>query len=271
MEQVKENWRERLLPYVVYEDFKAIQKIESSISMIGVKDFNSVTTDYPGLRYRRGNRIWLCIPRNKPAQMELAKLRGQTGKFNGSRVRFTHRPENRSIDWTNEKGKLIKVQSPLHRYLENNPNGRPEGLSSWNPQFGRIYAKDYAVISRFAEDDTRDPLGTDKFYQYFIAGIRGLGTWGAGWFIDRRPDTLSALDRKAMVPGEPHGDVQVLVEVIFDNYRIIDVQDVSDENQDYFKNQMATDYIRDQIDKHHQPDTIDDELGSDDDDLSAEP
>ena len=158
----------------------------------------------------------------------------------------------------------MTVSSPLHQYLEINPNGRPGGRSPWNPQYGRIYAKDYAVISRFAVDDTRDPLGADKFYHYFIAGIRGLGTWGAGWFIDRCPDALAALDTKAMVPGEPHGDIQILVEVVFDNYRIIDVKDVSDEDQVYFDKQINPPYILDQIKKHHQPDTFGEDSDSED-------
>jgi hypothetical protein len=63
------------------------------------------------------------------------------------------------------------------------------------------------------------------FQHYFVAGIRGLGTWGAGWYIDRCPDELERLAEAAR--ETKNGDIQVLLEVTFSNYRIVEVEDVS--------------------------------------------
>jgi len=71
----KYNWQERLLPNVVYEDVKCIQKIESAVRLTGVQDISSVTVDHPRLRTDPGNRIWLCLPRNAIAQRKLAQLK----------------------------------------------------------------------------------------------------------------------------------------------------------------------------------------------------
>jgi hypothetical protein len=46
-------------------------------------------------------------------------------------------------------------------------------------------------------DNTKGLTKGPPYYHFFIAGIRGLGTWGAGWFIDRRADDLFAIASEA--------------------------------------------------------------------------
>jgi hypothetical protein len=112
------------------------------------------------------------------------------------------------------------VRSPLAKQMA---AVRPSGFSAWSSEYGKFEGKDYAVISRFRyHQDGQD------FFHYFIAGIRGLGTWGAGYYIDTHPDRLAA------VCGDDDKDVQVLLEVTYRNFRIAEVADVSDKPAEYF-------------------------------------
>ena len=72
--------------------------------------------------------------------------------------------------------------------------------------------------------------------EYFIGGIRGLGTWGATWFIDRNSSAFETYK-----DNEP---IQLLLEVTYANGQIIEVRDVSNENGSYFKQQMRTACIK---------------------------
>ncbi len=234
------NWRERLLPNVVYEDFKTIQKIETVFRTMGINDYSSVTTLFPPARIGSGNHIWLCIPRNESAKEKLKEI--------GKQVRFTfitqrskgELPEGKII-WRNTDNKEIIVNSPLTNYMIKQ---RPSGKRKWEPQYGYIYAKDFAIISRFKIKD-RNAANDKPFYHYFIAGIRGLGTWGAGWYIDRFPDELAGISYENL------GDnIQILLEVTYYNYKIIDVKNVSDKKQDYFNEQNDINHIQSQIERH---------------------
>ena len=86
-----------------------------------------------------------------------------------------------------------------------------------------------------------------KISDYFIAGIRGLGTWGAGWFIDRRPDELLRIVKHS---DKEHTDPQALLQVTFSNYRIIDVKDVSNYDTDYFEKQTEDSVVNEIIEKY---------------------
>jgi hypothetical protein len=228
------DWRSRLLPNVIYEDFKTIQKLEAALRLIGIRDYHSVTTLYPSASIERGNRIWICIPRNPPAKQVLRAL--------GDRIRFcfiNKHEENcgtllRCIEWRTDNNSVVLVKSPLAKYLSFT---RPKKRQAWNPKFGNFYAKDYAVISRFRINDPSSHPSR-PFYHYFIAGIRGLGTWGAGWYIDRFPDRLEALSKES-----PIGDVQIILEVEYLNHRIVSVIEVTDKDQMYFDKQYDDDYI----------------------------
>lgn len=76
---------------------------------------------------------------------------------------------------------------------------------------------------------------------YFLAGIRGLGTWGAGWFIDRRYNVFEQYAQ--------HEDatIQLLLEVTYRNDRILDVRNVSDAPESYFSKEYNLRTIRQYI------------------------
>lgn len=225
-----ENWQERLLPNVIYEDFKAIQKIETVVRFTGVQDISSVTIDHPRLRSEQGNRIWLCMPRNQLAARRLERLEGRTW------FRFERDSEGRHhIVWKpkDQESDLCQVQSPLFAYLKKQK--RPK-KSKWHTSFGEIVARDYAVLARFPNLDSKHLTRNDPFFHYYVGGIRGLGTWGVGWYIERRPDQLERLVKESL---EPDGDVQVLLEVTFSNHRIVAVHDVSNKPRDYFEEQLS--------------------------------
>jgi len=77
-----------------------------------------------------------------------------------------------------------------------------------------------------------------KLKDYFLAGIRGLGTWGAGWFIDRRYHAIEKLCK-----GDDR-DIQLLLEVTYRNEHVIDVRPVSHEPESYFRNEISVGTIR---------------------------
>jgi hypothetical protein len=197
-------------------------------------DHSSVTIDCPRLRESPGNRIWLSLPRNPAAQERLAVFGGR------SRFQFEGADSaSRCIVWTSRDGKRqVRVQSPLRKYLRKQ---RANGLDAWRPEYGDIHARDLAVIARFHWKDTRLSWHS-TFYDYFIAGIRGLGTWGAGWYITHRYADLARLvHEQADENGE--GDVQALLLVTFDNYCIQDVIDVSDKDQGFFDRELEDSHI----------------------------
>lgn len=235
------NWRDRLSPNVVYEDFKAIQKIESALRCIGVVNYSTVTTLHPKLTLRQGNRIWICLPRNEPGQRQLESI-GRRAWF-----RFEGDDSNtRCIvwkpPWLKPKTRGIRIRSPLAKYLAEQ---RPRGRKPWNPEFGNIFARDFAVIARFRSEEGVFLEGRPPFYHYFMAGIRGLGTWGIGWYIDRRPDDLARLAAE-----QGNGEVQAVLQVTFENYRIQEVIDVSKCDQRYFNRQRSDKYIREMVERH---------------------
>lgn len=76
---------------------------------------------------------------------------------------------------------------------------------------------------------------------FFFAGIRGLGTWGGGWFLDRRYDALRGPCEKE------NADVQFLLEVTYKDEQVLDVRDVSGEPEGYFQNENNIRTIRTRI------------------------
>lgn len=231
------NWRERLLPNIVYEDFRTIRKVESALDCLGI-NYKTVTTYYKDLQ-EPGNRIWLCIPRNNLAKEKLRTF--------GNRVNFTFRgdnPENRFIEWSlinSNLNKPIIIKSPLSNYLLLQ---RPEVKSPWKPKYGDIVSRDFAVLSRFENDIESKGHSEHKFYHYFMAGIRGLGTWGVGWYIDNCFDELAST-----VETINNRDIQIILEVEFCNYRIKNVKDVSNNDQEYFDQINSIDFIKQHIKK----------------------
>lgn len=230
------DWQSRLLPNVVYEDFKAIQKIEGALRFIGVRDYSSVTLDHPDLTREIGNRVWLCLPRNRLGRAHLDRL--------GDRARFSIvdlTGEGVAIKWTTPKGDSFLVRSPLGQYLELQ---RKPGRRRWSPEMGHILARDFAVLGRFEwpEGDTGE--GGEPYYHYFMAGIRGLGTWGVGWLIDHR---ARALRRILRAPGNSRRNVQALLEVTYRNYRIRSVEDVSAKPEEYFRTRVSPSFVEEEV------------------------
>ena len=118
------------------------------------------------------------------------------------------------------------VHSPLAKYLKvqrakKNTNGE------WHRDMDDIVAKDYAILARF-RDRTEDIAAEGSaLHDYFLAGLRGLGTWGAAWFIDHRHRQFESL--------RDEQDFQLLLEVEYRSGRIHSVTDVSRMSKRYFQ------------------------------------
>lgn len=258
------NWRDRLLPHVIYEDSKAIQDIEEAMRIIG-REYKTVTTDSPDLDMaQNGDRVWVCLPRNRRAGRVLERL--------GTRVRFRfesisgdrNRPEL-VLRWRSREGSWIRLRSPLRRYMDK--SSRPDQEVPWKPLYGYAYAKDYAIFARFrVPSNWHAPDSGEYFYHYFVGGIRGLGTWGVGHLIDHESSNLVAMaeasisnqtkqpsrpeeskrsvTESAGTPdGPPRDDVQLLLEVTYENFRITQVRDVSEKPATYFEERFSHDFI----------------------------
>jgi hypothetical protein len=194
-------------------------------------DISAITLDHPRIDWTSGNRIWLCVPRNVIAQQKLRRLQ--------ERARFQFVKDQNDlrhhIVWKSESGRRVKIVSPLSKYLERQK--RPSSKGPWQREYGEVVARDYAVISRFRFPGTRHlTTGNEPFYHYFIAGIRGLGTWGASWYIDRKPAELELLAGNS---GSAGCDIQAILEVTFSNFRIVTVREVSPEPAEYFSDQLT--------------------------------
>lgn len=218
-------WLERLMPNVVFEDMKALQKLEKVLRLIGLHDFRIYNNRSVPADVQYMNRIWLCLPRHSRALRQLEFY------ANVSRFKFAvRRPQKEArILWrySPKSETFFEINSPLSKYLREQRQNIE--TYEWSAQMGRIIAKDYAIISRFnyRSHDVAMLDGTLK--DYFIAGIRGLGTWGAGWFIDRRYNELAKY--------EEHEDIQLLLEVTYRDERILNVREVSEEPEKYFEQQ----------------------------------
>jgi len=240
------DWSRHLLPRIVFEDAKAIQDVEGVMRLLA-REYRTGTTDSPELNLQEpGDRVWVCVPRNRPAHEVLARL--------GERVRFEfgfdqlegEAEKERFVRWKARDGRVLAIRSPLNRYLTQ--SCRPPRESEWQAIFGHTIARDYAVLARFKVEAGPPAEEGQTFYHYFIGGIRGLGTWGAGWFIDHCADRLGDVARHSK-PFSEAGleDVQVLLEVTFKDYRIVNVEEVSERDQSYFDSRFSEKYVTEEI------------------------
>jgi hypothetical protein len=225
-------WHERLVPNIVFEDMKAIQKLEKILRLIGLHEFRIYNNRSIPADIQYMNRIWLCLPRNHRALKQLEIY------TDVSRFRFTLRQPHKKaqILWrtSGKNSGFIRVNSPLSKYLREQRRGNE--TYDWSPQMGKIIARDFAVIARFSYPFNDIAMIDGKLRDYFFAGIRGLGTWGAGWFIDRKYNDLTKF--------EENENIQLLLEVTYRDERILDVRDVSDEPEEYFKHQNNVNEIK---------------------------
>ncbi|MDD4051007.1 MAG: hypothetical protein PHR28_03770, partial [candidate division Zixibacteria bacterium] len=169
------------------------------------------------------NRLWICLPRSRDGLAWSQRYKDRS-YFN----MLPRKPHSRGyLEWrrTIEDNEYVDICSPLALYLKEQRKGMPID-GEWLPQMENIVAKDFAVLARF--DDTISHVATKGGYlkDYFIAGIHGLGTWGAAWYIDRKYNELEKLVST--------GDVQLLLEVEYRDGRIAAVRNVSDKPQSYF-------------------------------------
>lgn len=216
-------WLKRLEPHIYFEDHKAIEKIRKMFYLMGFKHYRIYTTvDIPA-EFQSLNCLWICIPRAPRALSQLAKHK-DIARFN-----FTKRSGGvmAKIEWKSLNGDKIFVSSPMANYLkEQRGKGKMDLSKGWSQQFDKIIVKDYAVLARLKNKNNSVWDECEPLYDYFIAGIRGLGTWGAAWFIDRKYKLLTDISEE--------DDVQLLLEVEFRGGSIFDVKNVSDKPQEYF-------------------------------------
>lgn len=78
-------------------------------------------------------------------------------------------------------------------------------------QFREGMLQDYALIVK-----APNPWSREGGKILIVAGVRGIGTWGAGWFIRERARFI--YDRFG------HGNFAQVVKVTYDNWRIADVE-----------------------------------------------
>lgn len=236
-EQSPDNiWLERLVPHIVFEDFKVFQKIEKTLRLINFREFRFYTTgDMPAdIAYM--NRVWLCWPRNEKAVKQLEHY--SSPNADTARFKFvpSQSPADAKILWrySSSSDSNVVVRSPLAKYLQIQRGSMSGG--NWTPEKGRIIAKDFAILARFSDDRNSHTAGPVSLKDYFIGGIRGLGTWGVGWFIDRKYDIFKKY--------QPDESIQLLLEVTYQDGRILDVRDVSDESEAYFRRENSIPHIR---------------------------
>ncbi len=231
-----EYWSRRLVPNIVFEDSKAIQKLDKTFRLIGLRSFKYYNcTDIPD-DFKYHNRVWLCLPRNRAAQHALQNYRHQC-LFK----MVQNSPDMPGmIHWRAPSATTsTEVISPLGRYLAlQREIAVGTAPLHWSGKLRNIIAKDYGIIARFSVDSNL-PMTKGSLKEYFFAGIRGLGTWGAGWYIDRRYSDFTSYGS--------FDDIQILVEVTYANGRIDCVKDVSKESQSYFDEQNSENKLIDII------------------------
>lgn len=235
-------WQRRLLPNLFFEDFKALHKILKNLAMIGIGEYKVYSKYDNPPDFDKSNVIWICLPRQTKG-LEILKKRKD--------ARFEMIPRKKNMEpyirWKNDNGQWIEIKSPLPKYIKLQ---RPDVdvLEEWDRKMGNIIAKDYAVIARFNRDvPYNETPEMEKLKEYYLAGIHGLGTWGATWFIDRFYGKFKEMDL------EDTDTLQMLVEVEFCDGRITNVKDVSQYSTDYFQKQLKVNTIKQTIQEYKEP------------------
>jgi len=222
-------WLNRLYAPIAVEDYKALQKIEKQFKLIGFSDYRTFPNLDPPAELPRMNAIWLCLSRNKLGMDQLSTHVHR--RFDLPASRKGKRPQ--VIAWRLRSGETQMVRSPMAAYLKlqrrhMNTSGEYHG------QLSKVILKDYAILARLSRAES-DPGEDGPLRDYFLGGIRGLGTWGAAWYINREYKQLQKLG--------PNDRIELLLEVTFREGRILSVQNVSDEPADYFREQLSTETI----------------------------
>jgi hypothetical protein len=220
-------WLNRLLTQLALEDYKSIQTLVNGLRLMGFTGYDVYPYSEAPHDMHQLNRAWLCLPRNKAG---LAQLRRYSNlRFAYPRLR---RGEARAVEWNCADGERTRITSPMGRYMQLQ-RSRMDISGEWNRQLSQLVAKDFAVLCRLREPSSGDD---ETRYDYVFAGLRGLGTWGATWFLDQKHVHFRRLD--------PAENVEMLLEVTFVQNRITDVVDVSNEPPAYFERENSDKRIK---------------------------
>ncbi len=223
-------WLNRLEPNMVFEDVKALQKLEKTLRILGFSNFRIYNSGSVPSDIQYMNRFWICMRNTRGLQ--------QANHYQ-DRARFSLVPrKNRAesfIRWRSPdpSDAFFDVRSPLAKYLREQ-RSKMDITGNWHFALDQIIAKDFAILARFRDTQSGVVMKHDHLNDYFLAGIRGLGTWGAAWFVDRKYEAFCALDESQ--------DFQYLLEIEYREGRIFDVRDVSDKPKAYFdeENKLTT-------------------------------
>lgn len=239
MGQPEDNiWLTRLQPNIFFEDYKALYKIKKTIELSGTSEYRIFPNHNLPSYLNNINRVWLCIPRNRRAKQILAiKYKDR------SRFIFLNSEENpcHTMKWKAGNGSWITITSPVSLYLREQ-RLLADSMGDWKSQLGNIIVKDYGVIARFCDRDSEKRIDDGTLKDFFISGVRGLGTWGAAYFLDRYYKLLEK------IPDD--GDFQMLIEATYSNNQITEVIDVSEKNAHYFNEQKSPKVIKRIISEH---------------------
>ena len=217
-----------------FEDHKAIQKLAKSLRLIGFRDFRVYNISNAPSDLEFMNHFWICVPKLKKGLQRLEKYPNCRFEFKRRNIRC-----HAKIFWKSQDGSIIEINSPLHHYLKLQRKNM-DISGEWNSQLSRIVAKDFGILARFCNYESGEIVRNEQFLkEYFIAGIRALGTWGAAWYIDRK--------YVHFLNYNEFEDIQLLLEVTYNDGRIADVRDVSNETQEYFDNENRIKTINDTI------------------------
>jgi hypothetical protein len=228
-------WLNRLEPNIVFEDFKALMKLDKTLRLLGFNEFRIFNSSNLPSDLRFMNRFWICL-RNDPG-LEQAKKYQKISKF--EMVRKSIRINSYILcKPTLKREKHFKISSPLAKYLylqrsDFNISGE------WHREMDNIIAKDYAILARFRDEESDVAMKDGILFDYFLAGLRGLGTWGAAWFIDRNYKAFNFINDTE--------NVQYLLEVEYRDGRIYKVRDVSDKPKEYFNKENSITTIKKNI------------------------
>lgn len=216
-----EYWLKKLTNQIAFEDYKAIQKIEKGLRLLGFGNYRLYPHTDPPPELPWMNRIWLCLPRNRLGLKALLEHKGVRFKLPVT----SGRPQ--SINWRSKNGRCIQVISPMGEYLRRQ-RCNMEISGEWHGRLSRIIAKDFAVVARLQRVSATEG---EPLWDYFFAGIRGLGTWGSAWFIDR--------EFKQLIQFDKNQNIEILLEVTYRDARILQVTDVSNHVASYFRSENA--------------------------------
>jgi len=214
-----------------YEVFRAIRKIDKTLRKAGKFGFGVFSTDNEPGRFESTNKIWVGGSRMKQGSQNSYTLHAS------STIEVAPRGKNKpaKITFKNMTG-IVNITSPLKFYLE----AQRVEMSEFDYRQD-IIAKDFGVLARYKDPKSSVTYDSAK-WDYFFVGLRGLGTWGAAWYLDRCTRELveKLIDDK---------NLEIILEVTYKNGAIASVEDVTTKGQEYFSQATSKSSINGEIQK----------------------